>query len=300
MAEDFDEATLSVVAHNLRGAIGLAAGATRTVRVKWQVLDEARRNELLELAERGMARIDDAVFGIARGLPADVIADLQATFDRDEDVRPDPSDVVEQAKAASPYPLPPNEHERLAALRRYGVLDQPEAPDLDAVVRLAARLTGTPQAVINLIDADRQWQAAAYGADRGEVPREQSMCTWAIVEPSTVVVSDSSKDPRFERNPWVTGELGSVRLYAAAQLVAPAKQVVGTLCVFSEETGTLTDEQVAALEDLATVVTSLFEERAVVNELRHAAVWQSELIADLERERKRNDHLLDRLGQKEA
>jgi hypothetical protein len=26
-------------------------------------------------------------------------------------------------------------------------------------------------------------------------------------------------------------------------------------------------------------------------------VWQSELIADLERERKRNDHLLERLGQ---
>jgi hypothetical protein len=294
MAEDFDEATLSVVAHNLRGAIGLAAGATRTVRVKWDVLDAERRNELLELAERGMARVDDAVFGIARGLPAEVIADLQEQFDREEGVRPD---ATAMAEAAAPYPLPANEQERLAALRRYGVLDQPRAADLDAVVRLAAHLTGTPQAVINLIDADRQWQAAAHGTERGEVPREQSMCTWAIVESSTVVVADSSKDPRFERNPWVTGELGDVRLYAAAQLVAPAHQVVGTLCVFSEETGTLTDDQVAALEDLAKVVTSLFEERAVVNELRHAAVWQSELIADLERERKRNDHLLERLGQ---
>jgi hypothetical protein len=300
MAEDLDDATLAVVAHNLRGAIGLAAGATRTVRVRWEALDPARRNELLELAERGMARVDDAIFGIARGLPAEVIADLQAGFDRDENARPDPTDVTEQAAAASPYPLPANEHERLAALRRYGVLDQPEAADLDAVVRLAARITGTPQAVINLIDADRQWQAAAYGAERGEVPREQSMCTWAIVEPSTVVVSDSSKDPRFERNPWVTGELGNVRLYAAAQLVAPVRQVVGTLCVFSEETGRLSDEQVAALEDLAKVVTSLFEERAVVNELRHASLWQSELIADLERERKRNDHLLERLGQQQA
>ena len=300
MAEDLDDTTLSVVAHNLRGAIGLAAGATRTVRLRWDKLDEGRRNELLALAERGMARVDDTIFGIARGLPADVIADLQARFDRDEDARPNAADVAEQAAAASPYPLPPNEHERLAALRRYGVLDQPEAPDLDAVVRLAARITGTPQAVINLIDADRQWQAAAYGAERGEVPREQSMCTWAIVEPDTVVVPDSSQDPRFERNPWVTGELGRVRLYAAAQLVAPARQVVGTLCVFSEEAGTLNDEQVAALEDLAAVVTSLFEERAVVNELRHAAVWQSELIADLERERKRNDHLLERLAQQQT
>src|SRR3954465_2961867 len=54
MAEDPYDATLSVAPHNLRGAIGLAAGATRTVRVKWDVLDADRRNELLELAERGM------------------------------------------------------------------------------------------------------------------------------------------------------------------------------------------------------------------------------------------------------
>ena len=126
------------------------------------------------------------------------------------------------------------------------------------------------------------------------------MWTWAIVERATVVVEDSSRDPRFAHNPWVTGELGNVRLYAAAHLVAPVHHVVGTLCVFSETPGTLSDDQIAALEDLARVVTSLFEERAVVAELRHASVWQSELIADLERERKRNDHLLERLGQKEA
>lgn len=281
---DDDDATLSVVAHNLRGAIGLAAGATRTVRLRWDKLDEGRRNELLALAERGMARVDDAMFGIARGLPAEVIADLQQRFDREEQARP----AAEE------------EQERLAALHRYHVLDQPPHADLDAVVRLAARVTDAPVAAINLIDADRQWQAAAYGAERATVTREESMCARIIGERRTVVVPDASKDARFDDNPWVTGELGAVRLYAAAPLCAPVDQVVGTLCVFSEQPGTITDDQVAALEDLARIVTSLFESRAVAAQLRQSALWQQELIADLERERRRNDHLLERLGAETA
>jgi GAF domain-containing protein len=72
--------------------------------------------------------------------------------------------------------------------------------------------------------------------------------------------------------------------------------VVGTLCVFDEQPGALSAEQVAALEDLARVVTALFEQRALAAELRAAAAWQHELIEDLDRERRRNEHLLDRLG----
>ena len=280
MPDDLDDATLSIVAHNLRGAIGLASGAARTVRLRWDVLDAERRTELLELAERGMARVDDAVFGIARGLPAEVIADLQSQFDRDEANR------VETTA----------EEERIAALERLHVLDQPPCDDLDAVVRLAARITGAPIAVINLLDGTRQWQAAAHGTDRSELPRAQSMCSRIIGERHTVVVPDSRADERFHDNPWVSGELGSVRLYAAAPLVAPVDQVVGTLCVFSEEPGSLDDDQIAALEDLARVVTSLFEQRALSAQLRQALVWQHELLNDLERERRRNDHLLERLG----
>ena len=293
MAEDLDDATLALVAHNLRGAIGVAAGAARTVRLRWEQLGEDRRNELLELAERGMARVDDAVFGIARGLPPEVIADLQRSFDRDDDAQP--------AEAATkPFPVPEDEAERLQALQRYRVLDQPPAEDLDAIVRIAAHLTGTSFAVINLIDADRQWQAAAFGVERREVRREQSMCAAAVVHRETVHVADSSVDERYATSPFVNGELGRIRLYAAAPLVAPVHHVVGTICVFDESPGSLSDDQIARLEDLARVVTALFEERALAAELREAALWQHELIGDLDRERRRNEHLLDRLGQQDT
>jgi hypothetical protein len=284
MTDDIDDTTLSVVAHNLRGAIGLAAGAARTVRLRWDVLDADRRGELLELAERGMARVDDAVFGIARGLPAEIIADLQRNFDHEESKR------TEGEKSEDP------EERRLAALARYHVIGQPPSDDLDAVVRLAAHLTGKPVAVINLIDAEKQHQIAAFGTDRKDVARDRSMCARTFLAGETVVVNDSSADPRFADSPWVNGELGNVRLYAAAPLVAPVDNVVGTLCVFDEQAGTLSDEQVSALEDLAQVVTALFEQRAVSAQLREAALAQHELITDLERERRRNDHLLERLG----
>ena len=40
--------------------------------------------------------------------------------------------------------LPADEPGRLAALRAYGVLDQPRQADLDAAARLAAYVCGTP------------------------------------------------------------------------------------------------------------------------------------------------------------
>ena len=296
MPDELDDATLSLVAHNLRGAIGIAVGAARTVRLRWDRLDDERRNELLEMAERGMARVDDAVFGIARGLPAEVIADLQRNFDRGDPV----TDTDTDGGSPLPYPVGEDEKGRLAALRRYDVLDRPPAADLDAIVRIAAHVTGASSAVINLIDEDRQWQAASHGRDRIEIPRERSMCAAAVVHRATVSVADSSADPRFADHPFVNGEEGNIRLYAAAPLVAPVNHVVGTLCIFDDEVRALSAEQVAALEDLARVVTSLFEERALATELREAARWQHELIADLERERRRNEHLLDRLGSERA
>ena len=54
------------------------------------------------------------------------------------------------------WPKPVDESSRLAALHRLGLLDQPQDDELDALTRLASYICGTPTAVLNLIDADRQ------------------------------------------------------------------------------------------------------------------------------------------------
>jgi hypothetical protein len=53
-------------------------------------------------------------------------------------------------------PLPANEPERLEALLRYSILDTLPERDFDDLTSLAARICGTPMALVTLVDADRQ------------------------------------------------------------------------------------------------------------------------------------------------
>lgn len=155
----------------------------------------------------------------------------------------------------------PDDAARVAALHRLGVLDQPPAPDLDGITRLAAFVTGAPVAIINLLDADRQWQASVTGADRGVFPREDSMCQHTVAQDRTVHVPDATQDARFVGNPFVSGELDAVRLYCGVPLHDVGGYAVGTLCVIDPLPRTLSVAQVTALQDLAAQVEHLLELR---------------------------------------
>jgi phosphoribosyl 1,2-cyclic phosphodiesterase/CheY-like chemotaxis protein len=53
-------------------------------------------------------------------------------------------------------PLPPDEAERLRALRAAGILDSPPEERFDRITRLARRVFDVPIAMVSLVDADRQ------------------------------------------------------------------------------------------------------------------------------------------------
>ena len=169
------------------------------------------------------------------------------------------------------WPVPVGEAARVAALRAFNVLDQPQQEDLDAAVRLAAYVCGTPRAEINLVDTDRQWQAAAFGGERGEQPRADSMCAWVIMGSEPVRVPDASKDDRFADNPSVSGALDSVRFYAAAPLVTRDGHSIGTVCAFDTTPGALSDLQLGLLKDISDQVMSLFEMRRMAASLGRIA-----------------------------
>ena len=169
------------------------------------------------------------------------------------------------------FPVPVDEEARLAALHAYGVLDQPGQADLDAAARLAAYVCGTPTAAINLIDAQRQWQAAAHGTTPAESPRADSMCAHVVTGTEVVHVPDARADARFAASPFVTGDRASTRLYAAAPLVTGDGHAIGTLCVWDEEDGVLSDVQLSLLRDLADQVMSLFELRRMAAALSRIA-----------------------------
>ena len=150
---------------------------------------------------------------------------------------------------------------RLAALHAYEVLDSTPAPDLDGVVALAAMLTGAPTAVINLVDADRLWSAAAVGRDRGDVPRDGAMCEWVALERSSLHIPDARADPQWAGSPHVDGRIAAVRMYAGAPIVDSAGHGLGSVCVLDDEPRRLSPDQLGALTILADQVVELLAGR---------------------------------------
>lgn len=162
-------------------------------------------------------------------------------------------------------PPPWKESDRLAALRSYWVLDTPPEPAFDDLVELAARACQTPVALISLIDERRQWFKAEVRLGVRETSLDRSICLSAMLLPGLTIVPDLTEDPRFARNPLVTGE-PHLRFYAGAVLRTPDHVPLGALCVLDHKPRDLTEEQASTLTMLARQVMSHLEMRRAIAE----------------------------------
>jgi two-component sensor histidine kinase len=158
-----------------------------------------------------------------------------------------------------------NEAERLAALRQYGILDTPPETEFDDVVRIASHVCAAPIAVVNLIEDHRQWFKAEIGLGVRETPLNISICAHAILQPGLFVVPDTTKDPRFNCNPLVTGE-PHLRFYAGALLETRDGLPLGTVCVLDYQPRELSEEQAFTLQALARQVMAHLELRRSAKE----------------------------------
>ena len=163
-------------------------------------------------------------------------------------------------------PIPANEVERLAALRRSGILDTPPEAAFDELTELAAYICRTPISTVTFIDEHRQWFKARVGMQEPETPREISFCAHAIVEDGPLIVQDASRDSRFAELPNVVSD-PMIRFYAGVPLRTRDGLALGTLCVIDHEPRELTDDQLAALRALARQAESQMELRRVTQEL---------------------------------
>ena len=146
--------------------------------------------------------------------------------------------------------LPPNEGERLQAVRSLKLLDTPPEERFDRVTRLAARILGVPLAFVTLIDEHRQYYKSRYGSDTVETPRDVAFCAHTILEDKQLVVPDAKVDQRFSDNIYVNGE-PHVRFYAGNPIKAADGSIVGTICVADRHPRIPSAEDLSALRDLA-------------------------------------------------
>jgi EAL domain-containing protein (putative c-di-GMP-specific phosphodiesterase class I) len=153
------------------------------------------------------------------------------------------------------------EAERLAALRRYEILDTAPEPAFDAVARLAARLFGGVSAGIGFGDECRVWIKSKWGPHVREIPRQNSIFEMVLEQDGPVVVSDlASQPPRI--GPRLMLRTAGGAFFASVPIRTVAGEIVGVLTVFwSEPRREITQEELASLESLANLVSDELELR---------------------------------------
>jgi len=164
-----------------------------------------------------------------------------------------------------------DEAARLAALHELEILDTAPEQIYDDVVALAAEICDMPIAMINFVDADRQWGKALVGIADSESTREASFCSRTIQQDGGVmIVSDTLGDPLWAENPQVTGGPG-LRFYAGAAIVTDDGHALGSVCVADDRSAReLEPSKVEALRVLARQTASHLKLRRQAAELARA------------------------------
>jgi len=188
--------------------------------------------------------------------------------------------------------LSDHEAARLETLRQYQILDTEPEEAFDNLTRLAAHICGTPIALINFIDENRQWFKSKVGLDVTEVARKSGICPHCslqhLQQDIIVVSSDTLADECWGANPVVTSN-PNFRFYADVPLMTPEGYVLGSLCVIDYTERDLNPEQLEGLRVLGRQVFAQLENRRNLVDLTRAIVerQQAEELLRQQRERER-------------
>jgi signal transduction histidine kinase/ActR/RegA family two-component response regulator len=154
--------------------------------------------------------------------------------------------------------------ERLAAVHRTGLLDQPPDPALDRLARLTAGALGASVAVVCLVEDERQFFAGQSGLPAAEAaarggPLSHALCQYAVADRAPLVVPDARRHPDLATHPAVT-ELG-IAAFACVPLFDADGWAVGALYVLEREPRAWSEDDVAGLHDLASLATDRLRRR---------------------------------------
>ncbi len=158
--------------------------------------------------------------------------------------------------------LHPHEADRITSLQSYGLLDSAPSPGFDAVTRMAAALCDAPISAITLVDEQRGWLLSAFGMERTEVCRADTICSDSVAAAAPLVVPDLTEHSRYAALEGVAAADG-IRAYAGVPLIGRDGLPLGALCVVDLRRREFTAEQLSGLQDLAAHVVAVFELRRV-------------------------------------
>ena len=145
--------------------------------------------------------------------------------------------------------IPSNDTQRVKAVQRTGVLDENKTELYDIYCFLAKEITGCPVSWTGVIDNEKQFMLARDGfPDEApmEMPRNQTLCQFAIEKTEPLIINDMTIDYRFKNHPAVV-DFG-VKFYAAFPVTTTDGYTLGTLCVSDNRVRRLTKNKIKLLK----------------------------------------------------
>lgn len=159
-----------------------------------------------------------------------------------------------------------NQAARLEALHQYNILDTSSEQAFDDLALLAAQICATPIALINMVDANRQWFKAKVGLDIKEMPVEIGFCPICVQQRDVLIIPDTLADERYATSPVVTSA-PYVRFYAGVPLITPEGEAIGTLCIVDSRPRQMKAQQMESLLSISRLVMRQLELRRNLTEV---------------------------------
>lgn len=178
--------------------------------------------------------------------------------------------VANRAQVA--YPVPDNEHERLEIVHEY---DLPGLESTEAFSRLTTLIRAyfdIDIAFVGLMKSHEEEIIACQGSNWSILSRENTVCTYAMLESDITVIEDVQNDPRFTHNDRLR-ELG-VRSYAGANLTPNDDRVVGELCLIDDEPRSYSEQERTRLRQFADEVQEQLQLRRLLAESNQTMVGE--------------------------
>ncbi len=178
---------------------------------------------------------------------------------------------------------PKSDHQRVAALRQYDILDTPVEPTFDIITAMLSEILDVPHACVSLVDSDRVWFKSAFGIDVPEVDREEGFCASLVTTDAEALhIEDAQIEPNSRDNSLVRGG-PRIRFYAGAPLSSPEGHRIGTLCAFGPKPRGLSETERTTLKRLATLVMHEIELRSTQRALERteAALRQAQRLESI-------------------
>ncbi|RYE56678.1 MAG: GAF domain-containing protein [Sphingobacteriales bacterium] len=109
------------------------------------------------------------------------------------------------------------EPNRLATVRRFLQMNISKEAELQHIVEMAAKICGTPLAMITFMDDETQHIKFKIGTQIKEVPYVDTFCQYTLLNNDLLIIPNALLDNRVKSNPFVLNDPG-LRFYAGSPL----------------------------------------------------------------------------------